>query len=90
MPRLLWTEGLKTSDFIEATARRSASPRRTVPRTLAASLDAYRDDLSALENFCLAGWRVAFGGALDLRRAIKPTRRAKTLSSETSSPFKAL
>lgn len=74
MPRLLRTEGLKTSDFMEATARRSASPLRTVPRTLAASLDAYRDDLSALENFCLAaagGWRVAFfGAAFGLRRAM--------------------
>lgn len=51
--RLLRTEGLNTSDLMEATALRSASPRRTDRSTLAASLLAKRADLSAPEKRCL-------------------------------------
>lgn len=78
MARLLRIEGLKTSDLMEATARRSASPRITVRSTLAASLLAKKADLSAPENCCLLGFRVTPGGAFGLGRAMIHSKPHKT------------
>lgn len=56
VPLLFLTEGLYTSDLIEPTALRLASPWRTVRNTFAASLRAKYADRSALVGrLCFSG-----------------------------------